>query len=76
MTSPSLAGLSAAASAELAITIRTRLGPPPQLAPLGPSGDLPVLPETALSLYTSETSASPAVARLREILLEELSATL
>jgi hypothetical protein len=53
-----------------------RLGLPPQLASLSPSGDLPTLPETALSLYTSEASASPAVARLREILLDELSATL
>jgi DNA-binding transcriptional LysR family regulator len=76
VTSPSLAGLWAAASAGLGITIRTRLGLPPQLAPLSPSGDLPTLPETALSLYTSETSVSPAVARLREILLDELSATL
>jgi DNA-binding transcriptional LysR family regulator len=76
VTSPSLAGLWAAASAGLGITIRTRLGLPPQLASLSPSGDLPTLPETALSLYTSEASASPAVARLREILLDELSATL
>ncbi len=76
VTSPSLAGLWAAASAGLGITVRTRLGLPPQLASLSPSGDLPTLPETALSLYTSEASASPAVARLREILLDQLSATL
>jgi DNA-binding transcriptional LysR family regulator len=76
VTSPSLAGLWAAASAGLGISIRTRLGLPPQLVPLGPSGDLPTLPETALSLYTSEGSVSPAVARLREILLNQLSATL
>jgi DNA-binding transcriptional LysR family regulator len=72
-TSPSLSGLWAAASAGLAITIRTTLGLPVQLAPLGRPSDLPKLPEIALSLYTTQASPTPAVARLREILLDELS---
>jgi DNA-binding transcriptional LysR family regulator len=73
LTSPSLAGLWAAASAGLGITVRTTLGLPPHLASLGEASDLPILPETSLSLYTSERSQSPAVARLREILLDELA---
>jgi DNA-binding transcriptional LysR family regulator len=75
-TSPSLSGLWAAAAAGLAVTIRTPLGLPPQLAPLGRSGDLPKLPEIVLSLYAAEPSLMPAVARLREILLDELSRTI
>jgi len=73
LTSPSLAGLWAAASAGLGITVRTALGVPPHLAPLGRTSDLPRLPETSLWLYTSEETPSPAVARLREILLNELA---
>lgn len=73
VTSPSLAGLWAAASAGLGITVRTALGVPPHLAPLGQTGDLPRLPETSLWFYTSEESPSPAVAHLREILLGELA---
>jgi DNA-binding transcriptional LysR family regulator len=52
-TSPSLTGLWAAASAGLAITIRTAVGLPPQLVELGRPSDLPKLPEIALSLYTA-----------------------
>ena len=70
-TSPSLSGLWAAASAGLGITIRTPLGLPSQLAPLG--RDLPKLPDIALSLYTAQASPSAAVARLREIVLDELA---
>ena len=70
-TSPSLSGLWAAASAGLGITIRTPLGLPSQLAPLG--RDLPKLPDIALSLHTAQASPIPAVARLREIVLDELA---
>ena len=73
-SSPSLAGLWAASSAGLGITIRTTLGLPPQLAVLGRSNALPKLPDIALSLYTAKASPTPAVARLREILLDELAA--
>ena len=70
-TSPSLSGLWAAAAAGLGISIRTPLALPPQLAPLG--RDLPKLPDIALSLYTAQASPTPAVARLREIVLDELA---
>lgn len=75
-TSPSLAGLWAAAEAGLGITIRSALGMPPQLAALGPSSGLPKLPDIDLMLYTAEPSPPPAVARLREILLDELQGSL
>jgi DNA-binding transcriptional LysR family regulator len=70
-TSPSLSGLWAAAAAGLGITIRTALGLPSPLAVLDKSSGLPKLPHTVLSLY-AKADPSPAVARLREILLDEL----
>ena len=72
-TSPSLAGLWAAAAAGLGVTVRTPLGVPAGLALLGRSSGLPKLPETTLSLYAAKGALTPAVARLREILLEELA---
>jgi len=71
-TSPSLSGLWAAAAAGLGVTVRTALALPSQLAALGKSSGLPKLPQIALSLYTAEANPSQAVARLREILLDEL----
>jgi hypothetical protein len=44
---------------------------PSQLAPLG--RDLPNLPDIALSLYAAQAAPSAAVARLREIVLDELA---
>jgi hypothetical protein len=44
---------------------------PPQLALLG--GGLPKLPDIALSLYTAQASPTPAVVRLREIVLDGLA---
>ena len=72
-TSPSLSGLWAAAAAGLGMTIRTALGLPAPLAVLDRSSGLPKLPQIELSLYAAKTNPSQAVARLREILLEELS---
>jgi len=72
-TSPSLSGLWAAAAAGLGMTIRTALGLPAPLAVLDRSSGLPKLPQIELSLYTAKTNPSQAVARLREILLDELS---
>lgn len=73
-TSPSLAGLWAAASAGLGITVRTTLGMPQHLAPLARQAGLPKLPQIALSLYVADAPPNSAAARLREILLEELAA--
>ena len=71
-TSPSLSGLWAAAAAGLGVTVRTPLGLPSPLTVLGKSSVLPKLPQIALSLYTAQPEPPQAVARLREILIEEL----
>lgn len=71
-TSPSLSGLWAAAAAGLGITIRTALGVPAPLTVLDRSSGLPKLPQIELSLYAADANPSQAVARLREILLDEL----
>lgn len=71
-TSPSLSGLWAAAVAGLGVTVRTTLGLPPPLTVLDKSSGLPKLPQIALSLYTAQPEPPQAVARLREILIEEL----
>jgi DNA-binding transcriptional LysR family regulator len=71
-TSPSLSGLWAATAAGLGVTVRTPLGLPSPLTVLGKSSGLPKLPQIALSLYTAQPEPSQAVARLREILIEEL----
>jgi len=52
--------------------VRTTLGLPSPLAVLGKSTGLPKLPQIALSLYTAQPEPPQAVARLREILIEEL----
>jgi len=70
-TSPSVSGLWAAAIAGLGVTVRTPLGLPRPLAVLGKSG-LPKLPQIALSLYTARPQPPQAVARLRQILIDEL----
>jgi DNA-binding transcriptional LysR family regulator len=71
-SSPSLSGLWAAAAAGLGVTIRTALSLPAPLAALGKSSGLPKLPQTTLSLFTAQAEPPPAVALLREILLDEL----
>jgi DNA-binding transcriptional LysR family regulator len=71
-TSPSLSGLWAATAAGLGVTVRTQLGLPTPLTVLGKSSGLPKLPQIALSLYTARSEPPQAVARLREILIEEL----
>jgi DNA-binding transcriptional LysR family regulator len=72
-TSPSLSGLWAAAAAGLGVTVRTPLGVPAPLAILDRGSGLPKLPQLALSLYAA-AKPPPAIARLREILLDELPA--
>jgi DNA-binding transcriptional LysR family regulator len=74
-TSPSLSGLWAAAAAGLGITIRTALGLPAPLTVLDKSNGLPKLPQIELSLYAAETKPPQAIARLRDILLDELPGT-
>jgi len=71
-TSPALAGLWAAAAAGLGVTIRTPVGLPATLRILG---GLPALPEIALTLHQT-ASSTPAVERLREILVQTLADSL
>ncbi|MDB5359303.1 MAG: LysR family transcriptional regulator [Rhodospirillales bacterium] len=71
-TSPALAGLWAAATAGLGVTIRTRVGMP---ATLKLREDLPALPDIALTLHQT-ASSTPAVARLRDILVQTLADSL
>ena len=76
-TSPSLAGLWAAAEAGLGITLRTPIGLPGRLGALDPrKTGLPALPVLALSLYRTDHQPAPAVARLAEILRETMAAEL
>jgi DNA-binding transcriptional LysR family regulator len=67
--SPSLAGLWAATSAGLGITLRTGLGLRPGLVPLGSECGLPLpLPTVPLMLLQAESVLAPAMARLAEII--------
>jgi DNA-binding transcriptional LysR family regulator len=75
-TTPSLAGLWAAAAAGLGLTVRTPFGLPPHLAILDGTRGLPKLPDIELALYAADPSPPPAVLRLRDIVLEELSTAL
>ncbi|UDL94395.1 LysR family transcriptional regulator [Lichenihabitans sp. PAMC28606] len=73
-TSPSLAGLLAAAEGGLGITARTSLAMPKAFSVLDPAASgLPALPDAPLSLHVAEAEPPPAVARLKEILLETLA---
>lgn len=74
-TSPSLAGLWAAAEGGLAITARTTLSMPKTLIVLDPaSSGLPPLPHAPLALHRAEPDLRAAVARMRDILLDALRA--
>lgn len=76
-TSPSLAGLWAAAEGGLAITARTTLAMPKALSVLDPAASgLPGLPCAPLALHRAEAEPSAAVTRLREILLDTVHAQL
>ncbi|HTH96274.1 MAG TPA: LysR substrate-binding domain-containing protein [Stellaceae bacterium] len=75
--SPSLAGLWAATSAGLGIALRTPLGLSPRVAPLTPAtSGLPTLGSLDLVLHRAEAEPEPATARLAEILIDELDASI
>jgi DNA-binding transcriptional LysR family regulator len=68
-TSPSLAGLWAATTAGLGITLRTDVGLRPGLALLGAGHGLPLpLPTLPLLLLQAEATLAPATSRLAEII--------
>jgi len=72
-TSPSLSGLFAAAEAGLGVTARTTIHMPKSLSVLDPkSTGLPALPSVPLALHHAEADPSPAVARLKDILLQTI----
>lgn len=67
-TSPSLAGLWAAVSAGLGITVRTPLGLPASVRVLTPGEfGLPPLPSIALTLYQAQSQPGPVAAALADI---------
>nr|WP_298094399.1 LysR substrate-binding domain-containing protein [uncultured Shinella sp.] len=71
--SPGLAGLWAAVTAGLGVTIRTTTGMPAHLVSLDPQrAGLPPLGDVDLMLHTAEAVPAAPVARLRDILTEML----
>ncbi|GLQ86649.1 LysR substrate-binding domain-containing protein [Dyella flagellata] len=70
-TSASLAGTWAAVKAGLGISVRTPFGLPADLQVLD-TANLPTLPKLGLALYRAEAEPAPAVARLAELILQQL----
>lgn len=71
VTSPSLAGLWAAAEAGFGITVRTAIGIPKTLVMLDPvTFGLPALPPVALALHRADARPADAATRLADILVE------
>ncbi len=75
-TSPSLAGLWAAAAGGLGLTARTRLGLPSSLACGETLFDLPRLPTLPVTLHTRPGTPSPALERLCALIVDSLAAAL
>jgi len=76
-TSPNLAGLWAAVGGGLGVTVRTPVGLPSQLVPLGGDAGLPPLPRLSLTMdERGDGRRTPAMARLSDVLVATLDATL
>jgi DNA-binding transcriptional LysR family regulator len=75
-TSPNLASLWVAVNGGLGITVRTPVGLPSQLLALGEESGLPSLPSVALVMSGGGGPRTPAAARLCDVLVETLEATL
>ena len=73
LTSPSLAGLWAAAAAGLGVGVRTGYGLPAGLAAFA---GLPALPSVGLQIRSATAPPTPAARRLKEILAETLTASM
>jgi DNA-binding transcriptional LysR family regulator len=72
-TSPSLAGLWAATSAGLGLTVRTRYGMPATLVALdSKTHGLPPLPQLSLILLRGAPAVAPPVERLAQIIVESV----
>lgn len=71
LTSPSLAGLWAAAAAGLGMTVRTSYGLPPAVRTLDPKTyGLPALPCLGLTLLRASSASTPLVDQLATIVVE------
>ena len=71
LTSPSLAGLWAAAAAGLGLTVRTNYGLPHTVRTLAPPAlGLPSLPSLGLSLLRASSAATPPVEQLATIVVD------
>lgn len=71
LTSPSLAGLWAAAAAGLGLTVRTAYGLPHTVRTLDPPAlGLPALPSLGLSLLRASSAATPPVEQLATIVVD------
>ncbi|WP_158938250.1 LysR substrate-binding domain-containing protein [Burkholderia sp. S171] len=77
-TSPSLHGLWAAVEAGLGVTLRTTAGLPNSLRTVGDAMGLPAVapPTLSVSLHDGGRPLQPAVMRLREVVIETLTASL
>jgi len=71
-TTASLQSLWAGVAAGLGITLRTVAGIPPSLKRLGESDGLPPLPSVALCLHAGDRTMSPALAQLRQVIVENV----
>ena len=72
-TSPSLAGVWAAVAAGLGVTVRTPLGLPADVRPLGPDAGLPALPGIRLAFFAATATPSPACARMRSLIRDNIA---
>lgn len=72
-TSPSLAGLWAAASAGLGLTVRTVYGVPPSLSAFDAKAHgLPPLPQLSMMLLRGSSTVTPPVERLAELMMNSV----
>lgn len=71
-TSPSLAGLWAAAAAGLGVTVRTAYGLPASVAAQDAAAGLPPLPSLSLELLHGSHKPAPPVERLAALMVEAL----
>ncbi|KRB84837.1 LysR family transcriptional regulator [Noviherbaspirillum sp. Root189] len=72
VTSPSLGGLWAAAEAGIGVTVRCAVAAPRGLTNVGIERRLPTLPGIGLVIRHGHKPITPAIARLREVILEVL----
>jgi DNA-binding transcriptional LysR family regulator len=75
-TTASLQSLWSGVAAGLGITLRTATGIPSSLRPLGEKDGLPSLPKVELCLHTGRRDIPPALAKLKQVVIENATANL